>query len=75
MSTHAFQPEHIVDQISAFFKGVNDISDFYYKLYLLRDLCRDCDGRGYPRIPEQPCARCHGSGSRDPQRRAVNAEE
>jgi DnaJ-class molecular chaperone len=71
MSPRAFQPEHIVDQIHAFFKGVHDISDFYYKLYLLRDLCRACDGRGYVLTPEQSCSHCHGSGSRDPQRKAV----
>lgn len=75
MQAHAFQPERIVEQISAFFKGVHDISDFYYKLYLLKDLCRDCDGRGYEHTPEHPCSLCNGSGSRDPQRRASSAKE
>jgi DnaJ-class molecular chaperone len=69
MQKHAFHPERIVEQISTFFKDVHDISDFYYKLYLLKDLCRTCDGRGYLRAPDELCPQCQASGSADVWRR------
>jgi len=68
MSTHAFHPDGIVSQIKTFFSDVHDLTDFYYKLYLLNGLCRTCDGRGYLQNPDQPCSQCQGSGSRDPRR-------
>jgi hypothetical protein len=73
VQTHAFHPEGIVSQIKAFFSDVHDLSDFYYKLYLLNGLCRDCDGRGYLHAPDQPCPRCQGSGSRDVWRKGSTA--
>jgi DnaJ-class molecular chaperone len=73
VQTHAFHPEGIVSQIKAFFGDVHDLSDFYYKLYLLNGLCRDCDGRGYLHAPDQPCPRCQGSGSRDVWRKGSTA--
>lgn len=65
MATHAFQPDGIVTQIKSFFSDVHDLTDFYYKLYLLNGLCRNCDGRGLLRDTEQTCPHCHGSGKRD----------
>jgi hypothetical protein len=65
MSQQAFYPEEIVQQIKTFFSDVHDLSDFYYKLYLLNGLCRVCDGRGYLQEPEQSCVSCQASGSRD----------
>jgi len=65
MSTHAVHHTDIVAQIKAFFSDVHDLTDFYYKLYLLNGLCRSCDGRGYLRDTEHTCQHCHGSGSKD----------
>jgi len=65
MSTYAFHPEGIVSQIKAFFSDVHDLTDFYYKLYLLNGLCRSCDGRGYIHDTDQICQHCHGSGNKD----------
>ncbi|MBI3249519.1 MAG: hypothetical protein HYZ50_23705 [Deltaproteobacteria bacterium] len=75
MSTHAFHPDGIVSQIKTFFSDVHDLTDFYYKLYLLNGLCRNCDGRGYLRDAEQTCPHCQGSGSRDVWRRPVTRTE
>jgi len=72
MKARTFYPERIVEQIQTFFPGVHDISDFYYKLYLLNALCRRCDGRGYLRTPDQPCPPCQASGSTDVWRRATS---
>ena len=47
MQKTAFQPEHIVDQVKTFFSGVQDMSDFYLRMYTLSGMCRTCDGRGY----------------------------
>ncbi|HXG18501.1 MAG TPA: hypothetical protein VNN62_05440 [Methylomirabilota bacterium] len=69
MASYAFHPGDIVSQIKAFFGDVHDITDFYYKLYLLNGLCRHCDGRGYLCEAEQICPHCKGSGSRDVWRR------
>jgi len=65
MQPYAFHPEGIVSQIKAFFSDVHDLSDFYYKIYLLNGLCPSCDGRGFLQVPEQICSRCQGSGSKD----------
>jgi hypothetical protein len=65
MATYAFHPEGIVSQIKSFFGDVHDLSGFYYKLYLLNRLCRNCDGRGYLQAPDQRCSQCQGSGSSD----------
>jgi hypothetical protein len=73
MNARAFYPDRIVEQIQAFFHGVHDLSDFYYKLYLLNALCRRCDGRGYLRTPDEPCPHCQASGSTDVWRRAPSA--
>lgn len=70
MEKPAFYPEHVVAQIKAFFRGVRDISDFYYKLALLNGLCQECDGRGYLYAPDQPCPHCQASGSTDVWHRA-----
>ena len=74
MSANAFHPEGIVSQIKAFFSDVHDISTFYYKLYLLNRLCKNCDGRGYVQAPEQACPQCQGSGNTDIWRKATLAE-
>jgi DnaJ-class molecular chaperone len=65
MTQNAFQREHIVEQIQSFFRGVHDISDFYYRLYLLNGLCKICDGRGYERSQSEPCPQCYASGKAD----------
>lgn len=65
MSTHAFYPDGIVAQIKTFFRDVHDVTDFYYKLYLLNGLCLNCDGRGVIRDTKQTCPHCQGSGSKD----------
>ena len=65
MPTPAFHPEGIVAQIKTFFSDVHDLTDFYYKLYLLNGLCLHCDGRGYLRDAAQPCPHCNGCGRRD----------
>lgn len=70
MEKQAFYPEHVVEQIKAFFRGVRDISDFYYKLALLNGLCHACDGRGYLSAPDQPCPHCQASGSANVWHRA-----
>jgi DnaJ-class molecular chaperone len=70
MQGQAFYPEGIVQQIKAFFSDVHDMTDFYYKVYLLNGLCRSCDGRGYLRVPEQSCPHCQASGSTDVWHRA-----
>lgn len=62
MKEHAFYPQHIVGQIKKFFSGVHDMTDFYYKLYLLNGLCQSCDGRGYTDVPERRCPDCGASG-------------
>lgn len=62
MKERAFHQEHIVDQIKKFFSGVHDMTDFYYKLYLLNALCKTCDGRGYLDVPEHACPDCEASG-------------
>jgi len=69
MQEHAFHPDHIVEQIKTFFRDVHDMTGFYYKLYLLNGLCRQCDGRGYLYTPDQPCPHCRASGSTDVWRR------
>jgi RecJ-like exonuclease len=74
VQTHAFHPEGIVSQIKAFFSDVHDLSDFYYKLYLLNGLCRNCDGRGYLHAPDQPCPHCQGSGSTDVWRKGATVK-
>jgi hypothetical protein len=73
MNTRAFYPDRIVEQIQAFFHDVHDISDFYYRLYLLNALCRHCDGRGYLRASDQPCPQCQASGRTDVWRRGPAA--
>lgn len=65
MPHNAFQREHIVEQIKTFFRGVHDMSDFYYRLYLLNGLCRSCDGRGYLNSQSESCPQCSASGSTD----------
>lgn len=65
MSRNAFQREHIVEQIQSFFRGVHDISDFYYRLYLLNGFCKTCDGRGYLHGQSEPCPQCYASGKAD----------
>jgi hypothetical protein len=65
MTQHAFQREHIVEQIQTFFRGVHDISDFYYRLYLLNGFCKTCDGRGYVQTQGEPCPQCYASGKAD----------
>ena len=65
MHPQAFQRDHVVEQIRAFFRGVHDISDFYYRLHLLHSICRECDGRGYLRSQSEPCPQCSASGSAD----------
>ncbi len=80
MSQNAFQREHIVEQIQTFFRGVHDISDFYYRLYLLNGFCKTCDGRGYEQTQGEPCPRCYASGKADrwqiaPQEKSEPAAE
>jgi len=75
MQKTAFQPEHIVDQIKAFFSGVQDMSDFYLRMYTLSGMCRSCDGRGYVNTTEEPCLTCHASGSSDVLRNAALAKQ
>ncbi len=65
MHPQAFQREHIVEQIRTFFRSVHDISDFYYRLYLLHGVCRECDGRGYLNSQSEACPQCSASGSTD----------
>lgn len=65
MQTYAFHPDHIVEQIKVFFHDVHDLTGFYYKLYLLNGLCRQCDGRGYLQTRDQSCPQCQASGSAD----------
>lgn len=65
MTQHAFQREHIVEQIQTFFRGVHDISDFYYRLYLLNGFCKMCDGRGHLHDQTEPCPQCYASGKSD----------
>ena len=55
MKEQAFYPDHIVEQIKSFFHNVHDMTDFYYKLYLLNGLCQQCDGRGYLQSPDEAC--------------------
>jgi hypothetical protein len=69
MPTYAFHPDGIVSQIKAFFSDIHDSTDFYYKLYLLNDLCRNGNGCGYLRDAEHTCPHCQGSGSQDRWRR------
>ncbi len=38
MKDQAFYPDHIIEQIKSFFGNVHDMTDFYYKLYLLNGL-------------------------------------
>jgi hypothetical protein len=71
----AFQRERIVEQIKAFFSGVHNISDFHYRLYLLGNLCRHCDGRGYVNTPEEVYPTCHASGRSDTWRRQSPTEQ
>ena len=73
MSTHAFHPTGIVSQIKDFFSDVHDLTDFYYKLYLLNGLCRNCDGRGYLSDTTQICIHCQGSGNKDTWRKIPSA--
>ena len=40
MTNQAFYADHIIEQIKSFFGDVHDMMDFYYKLYLLKSLCR-----------------------------------
>jgi len=70
----AFYPEGIVTQIKAFFSDVHDLTDFYYKLYLLSGLCRHCDGRGYLHTPDQSCPQCRGSGKAGAWNKATSAK-
>ncbi|MCS6926213.1 MAG: hypothetical protein NZ578_09990 [Candidatus Binatia bacterium] len=65
-----FYPDHVVAQIKAFFRGIRDLSDFYYKLALLHSLCQECDGRGYLDTPDHACPHCQASGSSDVWHRA-----
>ena len=65
MHPQAFQREHVVEQIRTFFRGVHDISDFYYRLYILQGICRECDGRGYLNSHSESCPQCAASGSTD----------
>jgi hypothetical protein len=65
MPTNAFHREHIIEQVQRFFRGVHDISDFYYRLYLLNGLCKTCDGRGYEQTQNEPCPQCFASGKAD----------
>ena len=74
MQKTAFQPEHIVDQVKAFFNGIHDMSDFYLRMYTLNGMCRSCDGRGYESNAEEPCPTCHSSGSSDVWRNAALAK-
>lgn len=71
MEKLAFYPDGIINQIKAFFGDVHDITGFYYKLYLLNGLCRQCDGRGYLGQPEHPCPHCQASGNADVWRRVA----
>lgn len=72
--TPGFHPDGIVSQIKTFFSDVHDLTDFYYKLYLLNGLCRNCDGRGFLRDTQHPCPHCQGSGSADVWRQAPAAK-
>ena len=65
MHPKAFHREHVVEQIRTFFRGVNDISDFYYRLSLLHGICRECDGRGYLNSQSEPCPQCSATGRVD----------
>ena len=65
MHPQAFQRDRIVEQIRTFFRGVHDISDFHYRLYLLHGICRECDGRGYLNSQSEVCPQCCASGSAD----------
>ena len=62
MKDQAFYPDHIIEQIKSFFGNVHDMTDFYYKLYLLNGLCRQCDGRGYLQSSDEACPDCRASG-------------
>lgn len=75
MDVRAFQRERIVEQIKAFFSEVHDISDFYYRLYLLNGLCRSCDGRGYVNTPEEICPACQASGKNDIWRKTSSTKQ
>ena len=75
MQPRAFYPDGIISQIKAFFSDVHDLSGFYYKLYLLNGLCRNCDGHGYLQAPDQLCPACQGSGSSDIWRRGSAAKK
>ena len=70
MKEQAFYPDHIVEQIKSFFHNVHDMTDFYYKLYLLNGLCQQCDGRGYLQSPDEACPACQASGDADIWHRA-----
>lgn len=65
MHSRAFQRDRIVEQVQQLFRGVRDMSDFYYRLYLLNGVCRSCDGRGYLNSQSEPCSQCSASGSAD----------
>jgi DnaJ-class molecular chaperone len=75
MQKIAFQREGIVEQIKTFFRGIHDMSDFYYRMYMLNGLCQTCDGRGYIGSPEEQCPTCHASGSNDPWRKVSLTKE
>lgn len=75
MQKTSFLPEHIVDQVKAFFNGVHDMSDFYLRMYALSGMCRTCDGRGYVNTTEETCPTCHSSGSSDVWRNAALAKQ
>ena len=62
MKDQAFYPDHIIEQIKSFFGNVHDMTDFYYQLYLLNGLCRQCDGRGYLQTSDEACPDCRASG-------------
>ncbi|MGE0825798.1 MAG: hypothetical protein AB7G75_14940 [Candidatus Binatia bacterium] len=65
MQRIAFQPDRIVEQVKNFFSGIHDMSDFYYRMYLLSGLCRNCDGRGYMHTADEPCPICQTTGRQD----------
>jgi len=71
MQKRAFQREQIVEQIKAYFRGVHNLSDFHYRIYLLSTLCRSCDGRGYLQTPQEHCPTCQASGNSDVWRKAA----
>jgi uncharacterized OB-fold protein len=71
MQKPAFQREQIVEQIKAYFRGVRNLSDFHYRMYLLGTLCRSCDGRGYLQTPQEHCPTCQASGNSDVWRKAA----